>query len=199
MAGPSDVRRIVRLRDTFSGDTIINREPQRSYMFEVLVHDKSYNASFGDLKYYVKSIELPTRSREPIVHDYMDTKIFYSGRDASSHTFTITFWDDQSLTVYDYMHKWLEVTGSSEYGEGVYKQSYVRDIKINLKDTTDLVETGSINLKNCFPTEIGSSSLNYDDSNVFEIPITFTYDYVTFGDFTSDISNLTHFKSYFGL
>jgi len=109
--------------------------------------------------------------------------------------FTVTFWEDQSLTAYDYMYKWYQLTGSSKYNEGVGKVSYIKNMAVYLKDVNDLIITGKLSFANCFPTDIASTNLNYDDSSAVETTVTFAYDYVEFGDSEENISALSDFRN----
>lgn len=162
------------------------KEPQRAYNFEFIVAGQDGNR---DILFFAKGLTVPTISRDPIVIDYLDTRIMYSGRVSSSQTFTVTFWDDQTGHVLSYMHDWMDLTGNDDIQEAISKKknlqmSYTRTIYVDLKDTTDLLRTGRFEFTNAFPTEIGEINLSYDDSAVVEIPVTFAYDQRRF---TNDI------------
>jgi len=193
-----DIRRLAQEAKFLHGDLntvgerittglFISKEPQRNYQFELEVLETSngdsgniftnYIDGIRDLKYFVKSVEFPTISKEMIEYHFMDTKMSYVGKDSSSHTFSITFWDDEALTITDYMKKWYELSGDNKYNDSVNKQTYKKDMKIKLLDVTGLVSTGEYTFYNCNPVEIGSLNLSYEDSNALEFPITFYYDY----------------------
>jgi len=184
-----NIRRIVQEGKFLHGDintlgerltsgVLLSKEPQRSYQFELQVIDNNGMSTGGnDIKYFVKSIDFPVVSKEMIDHNFLDTKMSYSGKDSSPHNFTITFWDDEALTITDYMKKWYELSGDSKYNDSVNKESYRRTIKIKLLDVTGIISTGEFTLFNCNPIELGTLNLSYDDSNVLEQTITFYYDY----------------------
>jgi len=196
----SDVRNIVRVGDALSDKTLLTREPQRQYMFDVEVFDTSSgHVSQGDLKTYVKSMAIPPRSKEMIMMEYMDIRIPFSGRESSAHTLSINFWDDESLTIIEYLEKWYNLTGDKQYGQSTGKQSHTKNIKVSLKDTTDIITTGTFTFYNCFPLEISSIGLSYENSDALEIPAIFSYDYVEFGGMEENIKNLQAALSTFGL
>ena len=184
-----DVRGVARIGDALSDKISMIHEPQRNYMFEFAVFETSASGLFpSEMKAFVKSLEIPAQTRDPIIVDFLDTKIIFSGKDSGAHTFTVTFWDEESLTVHAYLHKWYELSGSHKYGEGANKVDYIKNVDINYRDMADIVNTGTINVRHVFPTEISAINLNYDGSEVVEITVTFSYDYIEFGDFIDSLT-----------
>ena len=165
------------LGERITAGLFLSKEPQRSYQFELQVLD---DGAGSELVYFVKSIDFPVVSKEMIEHHFMDTKMSYNGKDSSSHQFSITFWDDEALTVSDYMKKWYDLSGDSKYNDNVDKKTYSRTMKIKLLDVTGIISTGEYIFYNCTPVELGALNLSYDDSNALEFPITFYYDYYEF-------------------
>lgn len=179
----STISNLSRIRDSVQGRTLGRIEPQKSYMFEVHFLDhNSLIPSIGEMKYNVKTVAIPAISKEPIIYNFMNSKIKYAGRDSSEKQIVITFWDDEGLTVLDYIHKWSSLSGDLETGDALPKSEYVKDIRVSLKDTNDALTTGRFLLKNCFPTDVGEIQLSYEDSGIIEVPITFSYDRMIFGD-----------------
>ena len=189
MSIKEQVKSIVSIGETLSDKISLIHEPQRNYMFDFAVFETSDSGLFSsEMKTYVKSLEVPSQSRDPIIVDYMDTKIVFAGKDSGSHSFTVTLWDDESMTVHDYMHKWFQLTGDHKYGQGANKKDYVKNVDINYRDVSDIVSTGTINIRNVFPTEIGAISMSYEDSSILEMQVTFSFDHIEFGDFLENIS-----------
>jgi len=183
----SDVRSIFRIGSVVSDKLSRLQEPQRSYLFDFNVFESSANGLIpSELSAYAKTVDLPNISKEPIIHEYMNSKIMYAGRDSSSKTFQATFWDDESLIIMDYMHRWMALSGDIEFGDGITKKDYIKRVDIKLKDVTDLLTTGNIEIYNVFPTELTTTTLSYENSDVLEISMTFAYDYIKFGDFVSN-------------
>lgn len=165
-------------------------EPQRNYLFETYVFGED---AFSDLRFFVKTINIPSSSREPIVVDYMDEKLIYSGKDSSTHSITVTLWDDQDLKVYEFLNDWMRLQGSSGMQGSDRHPFYTKKMQILLKDTTDFIINGTFEFTNVFPTEIGEVSLSYESSDIMEIPVTFTFDERSFDgskDFGFDVGGL---------
>ena len=196
-----DIRRLAQEAKFLHGDInilgervtagiFLSKEPQRSYQFEVEILDTNVGEAgnivtefidnIRDLKYFVKSVDFPVISKEMIEYSFMNTKMSFAGKDSSSHQFSITFWDDEALTVSDYMKKWYDLSGDSKYHDSTDKNTYQRTMKIKLLDVTGIVSTGEYIFYNCNPVELGALNLSYDDSNSLEFPITFYYDYYEF-------------------
>jgi hypothetical protein len=131
---------------------------------------------FPDLKFYIKSAVIPQVAKDNIVIDYMDRKLFFAGKDASNHTIQVTFWDDESLKVLRHMDRWMRMMGEKGTGQSLEKEDYIRTLRIKLKDTTDVIDTATIELTKVYPLEISDASLSYDSSDVLEFSVTFCYD-----------------------
>lgn len=179
----STIKNLVRIGDSLQRRTLGRIEPQKSYMFEVQFFDQnSLVPSFGEIKYNVKSVNVPSFSKEVIVRPFMNTKINYAGKVADEKQITIVFWDDEGMSVLDYIHKWYALSGDLEFNDGLDKESYIKTIRVSLKDTTDSLITGNFTFKNAHPINISELNLTYDDSAAIEVSVTFAYDFVGFGD-----------------
>jgi hypothetical protein len=177
-----DVRGLLgRLPDAQRAASIVNGgllgDPQRSYMYEFSVLGVDLGSIlFNDLRFYAKTATIPQYAVDTIQHNFIGNKIIYNGKDVSSYSMNVTFWDDERLTVYKYFRTWMEKIKVNDDGRTVSKANYSSTVTIKLKDTTDLVTTLQINMINAFPIELGEIPLNYDGSDVIEIPMVFTFD-----------------------
>jgi len=170
MVNIGNIRRIASLLNISP-----TKEPQRSYLFEASIIKDNFSPD-SDIRFFVKSVNIPQQAKENIIIDYMDKKMLFAGKDSSAHTINLTFWDDESLTIYRYFDKWLAQMGDTEIGRSVDKDQYARTLRIRLKDTTDFVNTMTIDLTNVYPLEISDVNLSYEASEVIEIPIVLSFD-----------------------
>ena len=154
----------------------INNDPQRNYMWEFSILGRELNATFlNDLRFYAKTVTIPTQSVELIPIKYMGNTIHYSGQESSPKTLQVTFWDDENLTVYSYLKSWHELTREVYTGRAVSPRNMSTDLVVTLKDHTDFVKTAKFIFKNSFIFEIGEIPLNYDGSEAIEIQASFIY------------------------
>lgn len=158
------------------------KEPQRVYQWEATIRGGQQFSFLSDIKFFMKSVNIPAIAKENMIIDYMDKKLLFAGKDASPHIVTMTFFDDESLTVLRYFNAWMRTMGDIGTGMSVDKDQYARELLIRLKDTTDLIITGEIKLSNAYPVEIGEISLNYETSDIIEIPVTLSYDEQSISD-----------------
>jgi len=180
----SDAKRIRRIAG-FSA----TGEPQKSYMFEVGILDTSSTnfkslESVKDLlkssdpeqrvRFFAKSINIPSKSRDPISFARMGQTYYFAGKNTSAKTLNLVMWDDIELTVMKYMHRWMDLTGNG-LGQATPIYIYRQDMVIDLKDGTDLLTTARIILRDCFPTEIGDVPLSYDEGGIIEHQITIKF------------------------
>lgn len=152
-----------------------NNEPQKAYMWEVQIKGGNVD-TLSDLDAYAKTVSIPQTSVEQLVINHKATKSHYAGRDASGHTVQVTFWDDQSLTIYKYFQDWMNIILDQETGSGASRDLYAADMVIKLKDDADQAVTGAVTLTKSFPTDIGDVSLSYETSEAVEVSVTLSFD-----------------------
>ena len=158
----------------------VSDKPQRSYLWEVQILNAGILPVIGsvldNIRVYAKTVTIPNSVIEPIQLNHMGERIFYSGKEGSSHTVSMTFWDDEVGTIRRYMDHWYQLAHEDFTGNSVNKTNLQRVVKIYLRDTSDTIYTGLFELGGVFPIEIGEIALNYDSSEIIEIPVTFQFD-----------------------
>lgn len=150
-------------------------EPQRAYMWEV-----SFQGLFSDgesnLTYYAESVSLPEQNIETVSSNYMDKVIEHVYTDSTEREVTVNFWDSDSLDVYRYFEKWRQMTSEPNQFRGVpHRYNYTRNVLLTLKDNTDFVVSGKIELEGCFISSIGAIELDYSTNDVLKFPVTLRY------------------------
>lgn len=149
--------------------------PQMQYMYEVDILGLS-SGSLDNLTLYCKTVSIPQSSVEQTIINHKASKTHFAGRDASGHQVTITFWDDEALTIYKYFSEWFDLIHNPVTGSGLSRDLYAAEMVIRLKDKSDQTTTGKITLGTVFPTDIPDVSLSYDTSEAIEISITLSFD-----------------------
>lgn len=151
--------------------------PQRAYEFEVELLAGVVAGSLPILTQRVESVSIPETSVETIEINFKGRKTLHSGRDASSHTVTVTFWDTELREVYGFFKNWMENgISNSQVGGGATRDLYAIEmlIKTFAHDSQEI--TGINRLTNVFPTAIGDIQLSYDSSEHMKVEVTFAYD-----------------------
>lgn len=172
-------------------------EPQKTFMWEVSF--RGTGRSFQNAKLYAKNASIPQSSVETIEQNFLGNKMFHAGKDASSHTLNITFWDNENMEVYRFLQEWINLLHDPAYGAAVRKTTYSKIMTLRLKDTADVFTTGDFHLHECFPSEISEVSLSYDVSDAIEISATFYFDYKYAGKPPQNGGIDDAFKSYLNL
>jgi len=149
--------------------------PQFSYMWEVEVQGLS-TGGLDSLATYAKTVSIPQTAVEQVMINHKAGKTHYAGRDASAHTVTITFWDDEGLSIYKYFQDWMNLIHDQDTAAGVQRDLYRSNLIIKLKDNTDASNTGVITLTNAFPIDMAEVALSYDSSEAIEASVTFSFD-----------------------
>lgn len=158
----------------------LSSSPQRSYMWDVQITNGGIVPVLGsildNISLFAKSITVPSQTIEPIQLNIMGERIFYSGKESSPRTVEMVFWDDEAGSVRRYLDQWFQMVHENKTGNSFSKDGYERTIDIKTKDTTDTAFTSVTKLTGCFPIEIGSIQLSYDNSDIIEVSAVFQYD-----------------------
>lgn len=149
-------------------------EPQKSYMWEISFTG-GVPQQLGDIRFFAKSCTLPKRSIGQIKTEFLGLSFVNAGKEQNPNTIDVVFWDDENLTVYNFLRKWHELVLEPKYGVSHFKTDYKSIMNIKLKDTTDFIETHVFSFDEVFPMEIQDISLNYESSEIMEIRVTFSY------------------------
>lgn len=150
--------------------------PQRAYEWEVSVVGLSTGNEEG-LTVRAQSVSIPATSIEPIEINYKSRKTYYSGRDGSANTLTISFLDDEAFTAYNYFQQWADnLLSNPVTGGGTTRSLYTAEVLLKTLATDSTSVTSTTRLKNAFPTEIGDVALSYDTNEQITFDVTIQYD-----------------------
>jgi hypothetical protein len=149
--------------------------PQKSYMWEITITG-GVGAALPELAAYAKTVSIPQSAVEQIIINHKASKAHHAGRDASAHTLTLTFWDDEAQTIHKYFSDWLNTIHNELTGGAVSKDVYSALVTIKLRDTADTADTSVIKLAGAFPMDLSDIALSYDTSEPVEISVTMSYD-----------------------
>jgi len=175
---PPAFREIRRLSNNFSfkydGLVVPTEEPQRNYLWEVqFVHPFDMQGSYAT--FYAQQTAVPAGLVEALKRYYAGVEYSYPSRDSSPRIFRVTFWDNDSLSIYRYFEAWRQLTSYGMEQAKVNPQLYNRDIELRLKDITNLMTRSKFIMKTCRPIEIGEVSLSYTESELFLFDVLFTF------------------------
>lgn len=148
--------------------------PQFSWAWEVEIQGLA--GALQDMTLYAKSVSIPETANEQYVRDFKNSKTHYASRDASAHTVTLTFMDDESLTILNFFNDWQALIRNEITGSGVGRDLYAADLVIRLQRSDGKTATGEIRLGHCFPTNISEVQLDYTNSEAIEISVTLSFD-----------------------
>lgn len=158
------------------GLTTPTREPQRGYMWEVEFVNPMDSAGYTST-FYAKQTAVPTDIVENIKRYYQGVEYSYPSRNTSPRIFRITFWDDDNLTNYRFFQGWINTTSYGPYQYTAYPETYEREVRLKLKDTTGSQTRTTMIMHNARPTELGEATLSYDQSGLFEFDVLFYFTY----------------------
>lgn len=151
--------------------------PQRAFEFEVELLAGAVAGSLPILTQRVETVSIPETSVDTIEINYKGRKTLYSGRDASSHSVTVAFWDTEDRSVYNFFKNWMENgLSNSTVGGGVTRDLYAIQMLIKTFAHDSQEVTGTNRLTNVFPTAIADIQLSYESSEHMKVEVTFAYD-----------------------
>lgn len=151
--------------------------PQQSFEWEFEIIGSVAGGDFELLRERVQNASIPEKTVETYEINYKSGKTTHAGRDGSSKTFTVTFWEDETNGVRRYFDNWIE-NGilNSTIGGGLTRDLYQAQGRIRMKARDSQADTLKVLHTNVFPTSIGETSLSYDGSEVKTVDVTFSFD-----------------------
>lgn len=140
--------------------------------------------SLGLTSLFASSTTIPGRKIE-------STKIGYQhgmpkiaiATDVSYDSWTVTFYSDAGYLLRTYFLRWMDIIANSHLksfnAPGFYKSDKVYAALLN--GTNSAVHV--VGFKGMFPVEVGSITVNQQDSGITTFDVTFEYDFCVFNDF----------------
>ena len=154
-------------------DRISKNEPFKQYTWDIIL--RSPVGGLESIPFRARSATIPDKVSEVFEINYKAEKASYAGRDASTKTTTLTFWDDEELSVQKALQAWKDFQLDPATGAGRSKSEYVGTGTLLLLNSAGAV-IGSYDLFNVFIENIGEIPLTYDASEPIEITVTLRYD-----------------------
>jgi hypothetical protein len=150
--------------------------PQRAFEYEVEILGSTVSGTLPIMAQRVETVTIPSESLETITINYKGRKSLYTGRDGSSHTVTVYFWDDETRQTYKFFRNWMNKELDPVVGGGVTRDLYRGEMLIKMYATDSQTVMSTHKLTVVFPTEVGEISLSYADSAHLTFSVTFSYD-----------------------
>lgn len=150
------------------------QSPQFSWSWEIEILGLA--GALQDITLYAKTVSIPESANEVYVRDYKNSKTHFASRDASGHTATLTFMDDENMTIMKFFDDWQTLIRNEITGSGVSRDLYAADLVIRLQRSDGETASGEIRLGHCFPTNIGEVTLDYSNSEAVELTVTMNFD-----------------------
>jgi hypothetical protein len=150
--------------------------PQKAYEFEVEILGSTISGQLPLLTTRVENAAIPEVALEPITINYKGRKSIYSGRDASPHTISITFWDDESRATYKFMKSWINGALDETLGGGATRDLLATEMLIKMFAADSQTQTSTTRLTKVWPQSVGEITLNYTDSAHVTFTCIFSYD-----------------------
>lgn len=159
-------------------------QPQLAYMWELTFKDP-FGTSDGDkVSYYAKATAFPPVQTELVKRRIAGVEVSYPTRDISPKIFRVTFYDNQNMDVYKFFRRWKEMTGYGQTNKVMMPNSsagsYKSDIKIKMKDTSDILSSGYLYVKKAYPIEVSELALSYSENGEISFDVMFHYSHTDF-------------------
>jgi len=148
--------------------------PQFAWSWEVEI--QGLVDALQDITLYAKTVTIPETTIEPYIRDYKASKVSYASRDGSAKTATLTFMDDEALSVLSFFNNWVQLIRNDINGAGVGKSLYAADLVIRLQKADGETVSGEVRLGGAWPTSVSEIQLDYTNSEAIEISVTLQYD-----------------------
>jgi len=164
---------------TMNADALKNdlTNPQRTYMWEVLVPTPVGEGEAQDFLIRCQSTSIPERSVGTIVVPFKQSAgVVYPGKLTYTHTWDCTFIEGEDKKVFNAIYSWQQKIVHDRTNLGVGDFFVKTDIYLTLLSTQG-EKTMRIKLVGAFPSVRGDVALNYDDEGNVLYPVTWSYDH----------------------
>lgn len=151
------------------------KQPQLAYMWEVRFFDPFSSDFASVVSFYAKGTAIPPDHTEVIKRYYCGVEYNYSSRDISPRTIRVTFYDNQNFEVYRFFTRWKQLINQSRANMMGSPETYLSDIQLIMKDTSDILVNEMFTMYECYPTEISEVSLNYSEGSEITFDVLFAY------------------------
>lgn len=151
--------------------------PQAAYMFEVELLGSVAGGDLPVLTAHVQNTAIPEETIEKFIINFKDNQTQHAGRDGSGHTHNVTYWEDESGSIYRFHKNWKE-NGilNSTVGGGVTRDLYAAQMRIKKLSRDGETVVQSVLLTNVFVETIGEQTLSYEGSEALTLDITYSFD-----------------------
>lgn len=134
------------------------------------------NAKFSDpreLNILCNSSSLPSQSiNVSPLSVYGEKSYLASGVDYGQ--FQLTFFVNSKFDVHKYFENWMNIIYDKNFRSYGYYRSYAKDLKLNLLDRGANTRY-SVVYRECFPVNISTSGVSYDNNQPLVLSVTFVY------------------------
>ena len=151
-----------------------------AFQFEVEIIGGMVGGGKKNSIFRVNSATIPETSVDTIEVNFKNSKVLYAGRDASGHSFTVNFWDEQGLSVYRSFQAWMMAIRNPVTGGGLNRSAYKATVIIRLLDVDESANS-VVTFFNVWPSSIGDISLSYESSEKVTFDVTFAFDEMVSG------------------
>ena len=149
-------------------------DPLFTYNWNVLFPTIPGSDDTRELSYKAISSEIPSSQIEQVPLETKGIKLNFAGRRMYTGTWQVTFVETRTASTRDKFLKWQDIARSIVTNSGSYKSLYAVTAELQLfDDVPNLVR--SIRLLGCFPTEVGTATLD-QSSSIVQYACTFSFD-----------------------
>lgn len=126
----------------------------------------------------VKASQLPGKKIDEINLKIRGRDLYYTGNIPRFDPFPITVFEDISYTARTMLELWSQVIADNTTGFGFATPVITKNLVVYLLAPGTEHIVCAYELFNCFPTEVGAVTLDYDQTTtIISYPVTFRYDY----------------------
>lgn len=159
-------------------------EPQKAYNWVVEIN--SSDPSFSKISMNAKTTSVPAKLMDVQKRYFCGKKYHVPTKDTSPNIFTVTFWDNQNMDVYNYFYEWYsEVSKGMAAIRSKPPVGFKRQVELHLLSDDGESISGSYFLYGAFVSEIGDMPLSYGDSSEVTVDVRISFDELDYVKFVS--------------
>ena len=153
----------------------IKSDPQKAYNWTMKIDGIPDDHDIG---IHIRNTSIPMKTIDHGKRFYCGAKYTIPTKDTSPNVHNVTFWDEESLPIYEFFYKWYEMVSAGREKYRTQMSKLFRDIVITL-ERSDGTVSKKFTLHEAFPVEIGDAVLSYEQSEIFIFDVKFAFNEMT--------------------
>jgi hypothetical protein len=151
--------------------------PARNYLFDVTIPNPRGEGDTGTLELRCRAASIPRRGVTTFNVAFKQTAgVEYPGKLDYDHSWALEFYEGEDAKSFTAFHSWAQLIVDDYAGTGVNDPDLKTDLYLTLLTRADGTSWKRIKLIGCFPKDMASIPVSWDNKDQIILKITMNFD-----------------------